>query len=110
MDIITRLEEIILISIWKLKDNAYGVTINEEVSQKSGKNYSMGALYFTLDQMFKKGLIFKSVGEPTAERGGRSKIYYTLTPEGKKALNAVRALQASLWDEIPDYVFGEEKE
>ena len=110
MDIITRLEEIVLISIWKLKDNAYGVTINEEVSKKSGKNYSMGALYFTLDQMFKKGLISKSVGEPTAERGGRSKIYYTLTPGGKKALTAVRALQESLWDEIPDYVFGEDKE
>lgn len=110
MDIITRLEEIVLISIWKLKDNAYGVTINDEVSKKSGKDYSMGALYFTLDQMFKKGLISKSVGEPTAERGGRSKIYYSLSTTGKRALNEVRALQTSLWNDIPECAFGEEKE
>ena len=103
MEIITRLEEIVLISIWRLKDNAYGVTINKEVSERSNKKYSMGALYFTLDQLFKKGLIEKSVGGATPERGGRSKIFYYLTPHGEEALLKVRELQESLWEGISTF-------
>jgi len=92
-------------AIWRLKDNAYGVTINKEVSKRSGKNYSMGALYFTLDQLFKKGYVSKSIGGSTPERGGRSKIFYRLTPAGEKSLQEVRELQESLWDGIPKYTF-----
>ena len=105
MDLITRLEEIILMAIWRLKDDAYGVTINKEVSRKAGKKYSMGALYFTLDQLFKKGYVEKSVGGSTPERGGRSKIFYKLTPRGEKALQTARELQESLWEGVPEYVF-----
>jgi len=105
MDFITRLEEIILMAIWRLNDNAYGVTINKEVSKRAGKNYSMGALYFTLDQLFKKGYVSKFIGGATQERGGRSKIYYKLSFEGEKALREARELQESLWEGIPKYVF-----
>lgn len=105
MDLLTRLEEVILMAIWRLKSNAYGVTINKEVSERVNKNYSMGALYFTLDQLHTKGYISKSAGSPTPERGGRRKIFYELTPEGKNALLAVRALQNSLWDGISRVAF-----
>ena len=101
MDFITRLEEVILISIWKLKDEAYGVTINKHVSKITGKNYTIGSLYFSLDQLFRKGLINKLQWEPTPERGGRRKIYYSLTPDGEKALDAVRDFQTKLYDDIP---------
>lgn len=100
MDIITRLEETILISIWKLKDNAYGVTINLSVSEQTGKEYTMGALYFSLDQLFKKGHLSKKTGNPTQERGGRSKIYYTLTDSGKNALVKAKDMQESMWKDV----------
>ena len=105
MDIITRLEEIILIAIWKLKDNAYGVTINQEVSKIYGKNYTMGSLYFSLDQLYRKELVSKKSGNPTSERGGRSKIYYTLTDEGRMALVKVNELNKKAWSEIDDVAF-----
>jgi len=102
MSILTRLEEVILIAIWKLDDNAYGVTINKQVSELFKKKYSMGALYFSLDQLVRKGYVSKSAGNPTPERGGRSKTYYRLTQEGKVALHEVRKHQELLWEGITD--------
>ena len=103
MNLITRLEEVILIAIWRLKDNAYGVTINEEVSSLTNKEYSMGALYFTLDQLYKKGFVSKYVSPPISERRGRSRIYYKLSEEGKRALNTARELQERLWENLSKF-------
>ena len=100
MEFITRLEEVILIAIWKLKDEAYGVSINKYVSKITKKNYTIGSLYFSLDQLYRKGLINKLQGEPTPERGGRRKIYYSLTSAGEKALDAVRDFQTKLYEDI----------
>ena len=105
MDIITRLEEAILIAIWRLKDNAYGVTINKQVSKSSRKNYSMGALYFSLDQLLRKGHVNKTIKHFYQKKGGRSRTYYSLTEDGKKALWEVRAYQKSLWQGIPEIKF-----
>ena len=101
MEFITRLEEIILIAIWKLKEEAYGVSINKHVSKLTGKNYTIGSLYFSLDQLYRKGLIEKMKGEPTPERGGRRKIYYSLTENGQKAIEDVRTLQEKLYEDLP---------
>lgn len=103
--LITRLEEIILMAIWRLQDDAYGVTIHKEVSQITGKQYTMGSLYFSLDQLHRKKLVVKSAGEPTRERGGRSKVFYTLSPRAKEALQAVKRLHESLWNQVPDSMF-----
>jgi PadR family transcriptional regulator PadR len=110
MNIITRLEEAILIAIWRLQSNAYGVTINRQVSKSSQKKYSMGALYFALDQLFRKGLVKKALGHVYHEKGGRSRTYYTLTDEGKRALGEVKAYQKSLWKGIPELTFDVKKQ
>ena len=102
MEILTRLEEAILVAILKLADDAYGVTINREVSRIFNKTYSMGALYFSLDQLYEKGHVRKEVGEPTPKRGGRSKTYYRLTREGQEAMRAVRNHQTALWRGLAD--------
>ena len=60
MNIITRLEEAILIAVWRLEDNAYGVTINKHVSRSFKKNYSLGSLYFSLNQLLRKGCVSKT--------------------------------------------------
>ena len=105
MDIITRLEEAILIAILRLGDEAYGVTINKEVSRSLKKQYSMGALYFSLDQLLRKGYVTKVTRNVYRKKGGRSRTYYNLTNRGNQALHEVRTHQKSLWDGVPEIVF-----
>lgn len=100
LNLLSRWEEVYLLSIWELKDNAYGVTIKKSVSKKTGKTLSYGGLYFMLAQLVKKGLAVKTAGEPTQKRGGRRKFYYTLTKKGKKALQDTFLHQKSLWKNI----------
>ena len=109
MKFITRLEESILIAILRLEGKAYGVTINKQVSKACQKKYSLGALYFALDQLLRKGYVNKSIKYFYQEKGGRSRTYYTLTEEGKKALWEVRSYQKSLWEGIPEKTFETKK-
>lgn len=104
LDLLSRWEEVYLLSIWELKDNAYGVTIKKSVSQKTGKALSYGGLYFMLAQLVKKGLVFKTPGEPTQKRGGRRKYYYTLTEKGKRTLQNTYLHQKSLWKNITEEI------
>ena len=100
LDLLSRWEEVYLLSIWELDNNAYGVTIKKLVSQKTDKTISYGGLYFMLAQLVKKGLAIKTPGEPTQKRGGRRKYYYTLTEKGKKALQDTYVHQKDLWKNI----------
>jgi DNA-binding PadR family transcriptional regulator len=98
MIILTRAEEIILLAIHKLKDNAYGVTIREQVYEDIGVYWAFGAIYKTLKKMKAKGYVKKIVSQPLAERGGRSKYYYKLTSDGREALQEIARVNTSLWD------------
>ena len=102
MDLTTRLEEAILIAIWSLREDAYGISINKWVSQSTRKNYTMGALYFALDRLFRNGYVNKIARNVAQEKGGRNRTYYRLTPKGKQALQVVRDYQISLWSGIPE--------
>ena len=102
MNLTTRLEEAILIAIWSLEENAYGITVNKWVSKATGKNYTMGALYFALDRLFRSGYVNKIAKIVPQNKGGRSRTYYRLTPKGKRALQEVRDYQISLWRDIPE--------
>lgn len=102
---LTLSEIIFLLAIWRLEDNAYGVTIKRQVTKDTGKAHTYGTLYSALDQLFKKGYVTKSAGPPTPERGGRSKIFYRLSRDGMIALKSARELQRSLWKGIPEFTF-----
>ena len=102
MDLTTRLEEAILVAIWSLRDDAYGIAVNKWVSRITGKDYTMGALYFALDRLFRNGYVNKIAKNVPQEKGGRSRTYYRLTPKGKQALQEVRDYQISLWSKIPE--------
>ena len=99
-------EQNLLLAIWRLNDDAYGVSIRKKIEEVTSRDIIYGTLYNMLDQLVRKGYVIKWRGEPTAERGGRSKIYYKLTEEGLKALEAARELQRSLWDGIPEALTG----
>ena len=100
MIILTRAEEIILLAIHKLKDNAYGVTIREQVYTDISVYWAFGAIYKTLKKMKAKGYVVMIASKPLAERGGRSKYYYRLTLEGREALQQIARVNGSLWDGI----------
>ena len=97
MALLSRTEEMYMVAIWELKDEAYGVAIRQHVSEKTGKMISYGGLYIALDQLHKKGYVDKTAGEPTAKRGGRTRFFYALTPSGAEALKATYAHQQALW-------------
>ena len=100
MKVLSRADEILLVSILSLGENAYGVTIIEEVHRRTGKKLSFGSIWISLDILCKKRYIDKRLGDPTPQRGGRSKIYYTLRPEGIKALEEISKFQKFLWDGV----------
>jgi len=103
MDFLSRPEELILLAIWRLQDNAYCVPIRAQVSEMSGSEWSFGAVYVPLNRLEKKGLIRSQVGAPTHIRGGRSKRYYRLTGDGLKALALVKKLNESVWAGVPGF-------
>ena len=101
---LTVLEQIILSVIWAQKDEAYGVSIRQKEKKLSGKNLNYGTLYNNLEQLLRKGYVTKTEGESTPDRIGRPRIYYTLTPRGKKALREAYELHTSIWESIPDFI------
>ena len=106
---LTKTEEILLLTIWKLEDEAYGVKIRQYVSKVVMKEFTYGNLYSVLNQLVKKKYVTKTDGEIIPERRGRRRIYYTVTPQGLKALKAAREMNETLWADIPKYAFERSK-
>lgn len=94
---LTRMEELLLLAVWRLQDDAYGLSIRRQVSAWMGKKVSVGAVYVPLDRMAKRGLLTTWESEPTAERGGRRKRFFKLTRKGVAALNTVKRLHDAAW-------------
>ena len=90
-------EQMVLFAILRLKGEAYGVSIRAEISNRTGRDIAPGALYTTLERLEAKGLLKSRVGDPTPERGGRAKRYYTVSGVGIKAIaRAERAFRRLL--------------
>ena len=79
-------EQIVLLAILRLGDNAYGVTIAAEITACTGRHPAPGAIYTTLDRLEDKGLVTSRLGDPTPQRGGRAKRYFTLNSKGLVAI------------------------
>jgi len=100
---LTVFEQIILTAIVRLEDNAYGVSIRNKITEVTNKELIYGTLYNVLDQLVRKEYVMKWRGSPISERGGRSKMFYKLTPKGFEALQESRELQKSIWEGLPDF-------
>lgn len=97
-------EEIVLLTIGVLHEQAYGVSVLEHMQQQSGRSISIGALHTTLARLEQKGFIRSFMGGATKERGGRRKRYYSMTLEGKHALQEAKRLRDNLWLLLPRVV------
>ena len=106
MKLLTRAEELILLAVLRLKEEAYCVPIFDELQKYSEKEWTLGGIYIPLYRLEQKGFVKSHFGDPSSERGGKSKRYYEVTPEGLKALQEIKKLQEASWDGITDIVFG----
>jgi len=88
----------ILLAVLQCGDDAYGVTVQEELARHTTRRVASGAIYMTLDRLEKKGLLASRLSEPIAERGGRAKRCYRVTKPALAALKNSRRALISLWD------------
>lgn len=91
-------EELVLLTIATLGDEAYGVAIKEDIENRAGRSISIGALHSTITRLEEKGFLKSWLGDPTQERGGRRKRFFEITHQGKVALHEMKALRDELWN------------
>ena len=89
-------EELVLLAILSLREQAYGMKIGDAIEAATGRSVSVGALYTTLSRLEEKGLITSWMGEATAERGGRAKKYFRIEAPAKLALHHAEASRKRL--------------
>ena len=100
MKLLSSHDEILMLVILGLKDNAYGMTIRREVSRATGKNWSIGAIYDPLYRLEQREMVESFLSEPTGERGGRSKRIFRVTQKGLGMLQKQKSVRDSLWDHV----------
>ncbi|HTS31451.1 MAG TPA: helix-turn-helix transcriptional regulator [Bryobacteraceae bacterium] len=93
-------EQVVLLAVLRLGDDAYGVPIRKEIEKRAGRHVTVGALYATLDRLESKGLIHSWFADPTPQRGGRSKRYFKLQPKGVQALSESRDMFNRMWQGV----------
>jgi DNA-binding PadR family transcriptional regulator len=101
---LTRPEELILLTVLRLKDNAYCIPIFDELQKLSPKKWTLGSIYGPLYRLEQKGLLHSFLGDPSSERGGKSKRFYRLTSRGIQALQEIRRLETASWQGLTDII------
>jgi DNA-binding PadR family transcriptional regulator len=100
MDLLTRGEELVLLAVWRLRDNAYSVSIRKHLMEVTNKTWSLGSVYEALDRLEKKNFLESFLSEPLKSRGGRSKRIYKHTSDGLRAIIELKRVQNSVWEGI----------
>jgi len=98
-------EELVMIAIAILNNNAYSVAIKDEIEARMSRTVSMGALHTALRRMESKGYLRSFAGESTDDRAGRPRQYFEISAMGKKALQYTKETRDELWRAIPRTVF-----
>ena len=98
--LLTDFELMVLLAALRAGDGAYGVRIAREI-EGTGRRVVLGAVYATLDRLERNGLAASRLGEPTAERGGRAKRFFSVTPRGLRAVKETQRALVALWEGVP---------
>ena len=101
-DHIGELEELILLLIVMLKEEAYGLAIRKALKDEANRNVTIGAVHGTVNRLESKGFIESSMGGATEERGGQRKRIFTITAAGKNVLQKSKDVKVNLWQQIPE--------
>ena len=100
-DYLGNLELMVMLTLIRLGESAYGVPISREIEEISGREVALGSVYATLERLEEKGLVSSELGEPTPERGGRAKTYFRVTAKGLREVRETRRALEKLWRGIP---------
>lgn len=95
-------EELVLLTVGVLYDEAYGVAIKDYIEKEQERKVSVGALQSALRRMENKGFLDSREGDPTQQRGGKPKRYFRITAFGKNALEHGKEMRLKLWNQIPE--------
>jgi PadR family transcriptional regulator PadR len=104
---LTAIEQQVMLAIQRLHPSGYGVSIQQELRKRTGKELAFGTIYASLERLEEKGMVTSRQGEATAQRGGRRKFYFTLTAIGQRSLQASLVALDTLrrgirWQEVTD--------
>lgn len=94
-------EEVVLLTVAILDEEAYGVSVTQEIEQKTGRSVGFSTVHTTLQRLEEKGFLSSRMGGATAERGGRRKRFFNVTAAGRKALQEVKQIRETLWSALP---------
>jgi DNA-binding PadR family transcriptional regulator len=97
MKFLTRQEELVLLSVFQLKDKAYLISIQEHLNHSTGKNWSVSSVYIPLSRLEKREYLKTTIGEVTEKRGGKAIKYYQVTRIGLEALAELKAINETMW-------------
>ncbi|MCE7993525.1 MAG: PadR family transcriptional regulator [Roseivirga sp.] len=98
-------EELVLLTVGILYNDAYGLGIRDELEKQTGRNVMISSVHKALVRLEDKGFLSSYMGGATDERGGRKKRLYELTISGKKVLNRSKELRNSMWNSVPKVVW-----
>jgi DNA-binding PadR family transcriptional regulator len=102
-------EEVILLLVGILGEDAYALRISQEFKEQTGRSASVGSVHSTLNRLSDKGFLKSHMSGATAERGGRRKRIYTITAVGQRTVEYARELRVSLWNQFPGLATGDLK-
>ena len=102
MNFLPKIEEILLLAIWKLNDEAYGTTIIEQVEKDTGSSWVSGSVYSALARLKNNGYIRTVKVEKSSDGIGRPRIYYELTGAGRQKLLSAQKVTQSMWEGVPN--------
>jgi len=94
-------ELMVMLALMRLGDDAYGVAIAREIASRAGREAPLPSIYAALARLESKGLVRSSLGEPTAERGGRAKRYFRVTASGIREVRATHQVLSAMWNGLP---------
>ena len=100
---ISRSEEYILLAVVRLREEAYGVAIRNQLTVDTGETWAFGAVHVMLTRLEKKGLLESRLADPTPQRGGRSKRIYSMTPLGLQTLALIKKVQDKVWSGLSEF-------
>ncbi len=98
-------EELCLLMVGILHEEAYGVSVKDEIKNRTGRDVTISSIHSTLVRLEKKGLLKSSMGGANDIRGGRAKRIFEMTAAGKQTINEARELRNQLWTDIPKLVW-----
>ncbi len=106
MKYLSRQEELVLLAVFRLKDESSLVKVREHLNGNTSKNWSISSVFVPLDRLEKSEYMKTVIGNPTAKRGGKAVKYYKITEKGLEALAEVKSVHDTMWDGLSGLVPG----